>query len=175
MHSVIYRTKLLKNCSLLLPEHTFYVDNIFIFYPLPYVQKLYYINVDLYYYFIGRDDQSVNESVMTKRISQQLFVNKMMIDIYNQSHIKGTKLRKYMLSYLSTIMAVSSILLIKIDTEEASLQKQQLWNYLRQKSPKAYRVIRKSLLGNAINLKGRSGRRISLLAYKIAQMIYGFN
>ena len=27
MHSVIYRTKLLRECGLHLPEHTFYVDN----------------------------------------------------------------------------------------------------------------------------------------------------
>lgn len=175
MHSVIYRTKLLKDCNLLLPEHTFYVDNIFVFYPLPYVKKLYYINVDLYYYFIGRDDQSVNETVMTKRISQQLFVNKLMIDIYSHSNVKCSKLRKYMLAYLSTIMAVSSILLIKIDTAEADEQKRQLWDYLKMKDPKAHKLIRRSVLGNAINLKGRGGRRISLLAYKIAQMIYGFN
>lgn len=175
MHSVIYRTKLLKDCNLLLPEHTFYVDNIFVFYPLPYVKKLFYINVDLYYYFIGREDQSVNEQVMTKRISQQLFVNKLMIEMYSQCTVKCNKLRKYMIAYLSTIMAVSSILLIKIDTEEALEQKLQLWEYLKQKDAKAYRLIRRSALGNAINLKGRSGRKISLLAYKIAQMIYGFN
>lgn len=175
MHSVIYRTKLLHDCSLLLPEHTFYVDNIFIFYPLPYVQKLYYINVDLYYYFIGRDDQSVNETVMAKRISQQLFVNKYMIDFFSQCSVKCNKLRKYMTSYLTTIMAVSSIILLRINTEESLQQKDDLWTYLKHKDAKSYRKIRHSVLGNASNLKGRSGRRISLLAYKIAKMIYGFN
>ena len=29
MHSVIYRTRMLQNCGLELPKHTFYVDNIF--------------------------------------------------------------------------------------------------------------------------------------------------
>ena len=37
MHSVIYRTALLRECDLELPEHTFYVDNIYVFKPLPYV------------------------------------------------------------------------------------------------------------------------------------------
>ena len=36
MHSVIYRTGMLRDCSLELPMHTFYVDNIFVFQPLPY-------------------------------------------------------------------------------------------------------------------------------------------
>ena len=42
-------------------KHTFYVDNLFVFQPLPYVKNLYYKNVNFYHYFIGRDDQSVNE------------------------------------------------------------------------------------------------------------------
>lgn len=57
MHSVIFRTQLLRDCGLKLPEHTFYVDNLFVYGPLKYVKKLYYINVDFYRYFIGRDDQ----------------------------------------------------------------------------------------------------------------------
>ena len=40
MHSVIYRTQLLRDCGLKLPKHTFYVDNIFVFNPLPYVKKM---------------------------------------------------------------------------------------------------------------------------------------
>ena len=35
MHSVVYRTELLRQCGLKLPEHTFYVDNIFVYQPLP--------------------------------------------------------------------------------------------------------------------------------------------
>ena len=61
MHSVIYRTEMLKLCQLELPKHTFYVDNIYVYYPLPHVRTLYYLNVDFYRYFIGREDQSVNE------------------------------------------------------------------------------------------------------------------
>ncbi len=31
MHSVIYRTQLLRECGLELPKHTFYVDNIYVY------------------------------------------------------------------------------------------------------------------------------------------------
>ena len=34
MHSVIYRTELLRSCGLKLPKHTFYVDNIYVYKPL---------------------------------------------------------------------------------------------------------------------------------------------
>ena len=80
MHSVIFRTKMLKECGIRLPEHTFYVDNLFVFEPLPYVNNMYYLDVDFYRYFIGREDQSVNEKVMISRIDQQIRVNKRMMD-----------------------------------------------------------------------------------------------
>ena len=57
MHSLIYRTKVLRESGLELPKHTFYVDNLFAYIPLPYVRSLYYMNVDLYRYYIGRSDQ----------------------------------------------------------------------------------------------------------------------
>ena len=71
MHSVIYRTEMLQSCGLELPKHTFYVDNIFVYYPLPYVKTLYYMDTDLYHYFIGRADQSVNEQVMIGRVDPE--------------------------------------------------------------------------------------------------------
>ena len=35
MHSVIYRTGLLRECGLELPKHTFYVGNLFVYQPCP--------------------------------------------------------------------------------------------------------------------------------------------
>ena len=80
MHSVIYRTNLLRECGLQLPEHTFYVDNIFVFNPLPYVKTMYYLDVNfLSLLYRKRADQSVNEKVMIGRIDQQqIKVNKLM-------------------------------------------------------------------------------------------------
>ena len=112
MHSVIYRTQLLKDCALQLPKHTFYVDNIFVFEPLPYVKKMYYINTNFYRYFIGRDDQSVNETVMISRIDQQIRVTKRMIDSFIKSGVQNKKCRMYMRNYLRIMMEVSSIFLI---------------------------------------------------------------
>jgi len=68
MHSVTYRTAVLHEAQLELPKHTFYVDNIFVYVPLPSVKTLYYLNVDFYRYFIGREGQSVNEKIMASRV-----------------------------------------------------------------------------------------------------------
>ena len=59
MHSVIYRRQMLLDCGLSLPKHTFYVDSLYVYIPMQYVNKMIYLNVDFYRYFIGRDVQSV--------------------------------------------------------------------------------------------------------------------
>ena len=89
MHAVIYRTELLRGCGLPLPKHTFYVDNIFVYYPLPYVHTMLYMDLDLYDYKIGRADQSVNEKVMIGRIDQQLYGNKLMIQMHDLSKLQN--------------------------------------------------------------------------------------
>jgi Glycosyltransferases involved in cell wall biogenesis len=175
MHSVIYRTKLLLSCGLELPKHTFYVDNLFVFKPLPYVETMYYVDVNFYRYFIGRDDQSVNETVMIRRIDQQIRVNKMMIDTFLEREIQNNKLRKYMINYLDIITTVSSIMLICSGTKENLGKKEELWKYLRNSDKSLYRKIRFSLLGNAMNLPGKVGRGVSLTGYKVAKKFFGFN
>ncbi len=175
MHSVIYRTSMLKLSQMTLPKHTFYVDNIYVYYPLPHVRKIYYMDVDFYRYFIGREDQSVNEKVMISRVDQQIFVTKTMIDMYHLRDISSKKLRHYMVNYLAIMMTVSSILLIRSKKQENLEKKRELWRYLKKKDLKVYLRIRYGILGQTMNIPGRPGRRISSLAYSVARRIIGFN
>ena len=175
MHSVIYRTKLLRECGLELPKHTFYVDNIYVYYPLPYVRKIYYLDVDFYRYFIGRDDQSVNEKNMIARVDQQIFVTKSMIKMYQMKDISSKKLRNYMINYLAIMMTVSSIICIRSKKEENLEKKKELWKYLKKKDMRTFLKIRYGILGQTMNIPGKSGRKISSLAYSVARRIVGFN
>lgn len=142
MHSVIYRTDMLKLSQMRLPKHTFYVDNIYVYYPLPHVRKIYYLDVDFYRYFIGREDQSVNEKVMIARVDQQIFVTKTMIDMYQLKKVTSKKLRQYMINYLAIMMTVSSILLIRSKEKENLEKKKELWLYLKKRDMKTYIKIR---------------------------------
>ena len=175
MHSVIYRTKLLRECGLELPKHTFYVDNIYVFNPLPYVKSMYYMDVDFYRYFIGRDDQSVNEAVMIRRIDQQLKVNKLMVDKYDMWKIENKKCRQYMLNYLEIITVVSTTMCIRSGTEENLQKKRELWKYIKEKDIRLFHKLRNGIIGNTMNLPGKGGRKISIAAYRIAQKVVGFN
>ncbi len=175
MHSVMYRTEMLKLCQLKLPKHTFYVDNIYVYYPLPHVRRLYYLDVDFYRYFIGREDQSGNEKIMISRVDQQIYVTKSMISMYDLRLIGSKKLRKYMINYLAIMMTVSSILCIRSKNAENLQKKKELWKYLRQMDYKIFLKIRYGILGQTMNLPGRSGRKVSSMAYSVARRLIGFN
>lgn len=176
MHSVIYRTSLLHECGLVLPKHTFYVDNLFVYQPLPYVKTLYYMDIDLYRYFIGRSDQSVNEQVMIKRIDQQIRVNKLMIDFYSKTNKPVSKrLSSYMKNYLSVMMTISSILLIVSGSDENMQKKTELWSYLKSEDEKLYLNMKRRTLGLVYYIKSRAGRKAAKFIYRLASRIYKFN
>lgn len=175
MHSVIYRTKLLRECGLELPKHTFYVDNIYVYKPLPNVKTMYYLDVDFYRYFIGREDQSVNEKVMISRIDQQIRVNKIMFEDVNLWKVANAKCRKYMFNYLEIITVVSTIMLIRSGTEENLEKKRELWRWMKEKDILVYKKLRRGILGTSMNLPGKGGRKISVAAYRISQKVVGFN
>ena len=172
MHSVIYNTKFLKETGLKLPEKTFYVDNIFVYYPLPYIKTMYYLNTPFYRYFIGREDQSVNEKTMIKRIEQQLYVNKLMIDFYDPYEYWDTNRNcaKYLIHYIDMMMSLSTILLQISNTKEHQQKRKELWQYLKEKNPMLYKTCKLSLSGATC-----LPRFLSIPGYKIAQKIYKFN
>ena len=177
MHSVFYRTGLLRQCGLELPKHTFYVDNIFVYQPLPSVRNIYYLDVDLYRYFIGRADQSVNETVMVGRVDQQLRVTYQMIDSHDLRVLTAEqpKLGRYMFNYLAMMMAISSIFLTIADTPECLGKKTQLWEYLRTVDTGIYHKMEYRAVSAFTNFPGYQGRRLSVGLYRLARKIYKFN
>ena len=180
MHSVIYRTQLLRECGLRLPEHCFYVDNIYVFNPMPSVKNLYYLDVNFYYYFIGRDDQSVNEEVMIGRLDQQSRVNRIMFDFFSDSIAEGrikmnSPLYRYMYNYLEIITTITSVLAIISDDHQKIAIKDDLWEYLSEKDHELYLKLRRGIFGTVVHLPGRVGKRVVSTGYGIARNIFGFN
>ncbi|HEY0218035.1 MAG TPA: glycosyltransferase family 2 protein [Cellulomonas sp.] len=178
MHALTYRTQVVRDSGLRLPEHTFYVDNLYAFVPLARVRTLFYLDVDLYRYLIGREDQSVQEAVMLRRLDQQLRVNWLMMR--HLQRVGGDpaldrRLRGYLLHYFGIICVVSSILLLRSGTDAHLDEKDRLWAELRAEDPRLYRAVRWTALGQLTNLPGRAGRRTSVLVYRVARRAIGFS
>ncbi len=177
MHSVTYRREMLIECGLKLPEHTFYVDNIYVYYPQPFVKSLYYIDVDLYRYFIGRSDQSVNERVMASRVDQQLKITYIMIDSHDLSEIKKESrvLYKNMFSAIAMMLTVTTIFLYIADAPDSLQKRDKLWEHLKEKDAHLYRMLKYFSLNFFTNFPGYQGRRLTVTLYRVARKIYKFN
>ncbi len=177
MHSLIYKTSVLKECKIKLPEHTFYVDNIVAYEPLPFVKSICYFNLNLYHYFIGREDQSVNESVMIKRVDQQIKVTKIIASCLKLEQVKKTypKLYSYLLRMLSMMMTISSIYLLMKGDQESLEKRIELWEYVKKINPSIYKKLKYFKLAGFTYLPTKFGSFITLKGYKIAKKVYKFN
>jgi len=176
MHSLIYRTEILRRIGLQLPAHTFYVDNIFAYVPLVAVETIFYMNIDLYRYYIGREGQSVQEGTMVKRIDQQLFITRFMIDAYQLTEdVSNVQLRNYLVHYLTMMITICAVFLRLSKRSDAEEQRLALWLYLKEKDPKTYMKIRGDLMSIAANIPGKPGYWVATTGYHLAQRIFKFN
>ena len=176
MHSLMFRTEVLRKSGVRLPEHTFYVDNLFSYQPLPFAERLYYMDIDLYHYYLGRDDQSVNEKVLMKRIDQQIRVTDMVARSVDLHEVKKhyPKLAAYMTRNISIMLSISSIHLLLIQTAEAVRKRKDMWDRIREYDKGLYYRLRCSTLSGLTYLPGRLGGRITVGGYRFAKRIYQF-
>ena len=180
MHAVIYRTALLRQVSLRLPEHTFYVDSLYVVTPLSAVRRMYYLPRPLYHYVIGREGQSVQADVMLKRIDQQLRVNRMALDVLPSARdaADGTvpvQLYDALLHYVQGICAVSFATLARGGTPHHLQLRDALREDMRAQAPELYGRMRRSLVGVGSTLPGHAGRQMTALVYQVARRVVGFS
>lgn len=174
MHALIYNTALLRRINLTLPEHTFYVDNLYVYLPFKYVQTMKYIDVDLYHYYIGREDQSITEANMIKRIDQQLKVNKLMIDATDWTDETVPASEAYLIRHLEAVISISSSLLNKIGTDEAMEEKVALWDELERINDQVYARINQTIFAKILKPTSRTGRWTSNRIYRLVRTIAGY-
>lgn len=167
MHALIYKTSLLREINFELPEHTFYVDNLVSYVPLPYVRKLYYMKLPLYRYFIGRSDQSITLKNITGRYQQQIRVQKIMIDAYSYDLIKHLPrgLKHYLKHCLSAIMMITQMFTVGQDSKERRQDLKDLWNHIKKNDIKLYRFLRYRSMNLLVNLPWKIKKFVMVKGY----------
>ena len=177
MHSVVYRTALLRDHHVELPAHTFYVDNLYMYAPFPYVERMYYLDEDLYLYSVGREEQSVSDKNVLKRIDQQVKVTKLMIGCHELTAVraKSPRLYRYMLHELAMMMSICGVFLEMKDTAESLDELNKLWEHLKERDPGAYKKIRFFSIAALTRLPGKAGRKLTVAMYRAVRRVYKFN
>ncbi|RCX16122.1 glycosyltransferase involved in cell wall biosynthesis [Anaerobacterium chartisolvens] len=176
MHALTFRTDIIRMAGVKLPEHTFYVDNIFAYQPLPYVKNLIYLDIDFYQYYIGREDQSVNEKSMLKRIDQQFTVTRTVLNSYNIKQIKqmSPKLTKYMIRQICILMSITSVLCSLANTNEYKSEMKKLWAELRDTDKWLYNQVKYFSFNVVSTLPEPICDKVSISCYRFAKRRYMF-
>jgi glycosyltransferase involved in cell wall biosynthesis len=140
MHALMYNRLKLIESKTTLPEHTFYVDALYAFKPLPFMKTLYYMDVNFYRYFIGRPDQSINITNFVKRYTQQDKVFKMIFSSYSKSDLKKLPrgLRKYMFHYIAAMTMNTMLFILAEDSVERRNAINDLWMFLKVADKKLF-------------------------------------
>lgn len=175
MHTLIFRTQVVRDSGMWLPEHTFYVDFIYSYQPFPWVKTLTYLDTPLYHYFIGRDGQSVQTDVMIRRIDQLRLVNQRMVEATPEPGTVPDGLYRYMIHFLAIQSSVTSVFLILSRKPENYAAKDELWEDIDKASPAIGSDVRHKMISRLLNLPGSIGRFIIRCGYHIANGVIGFN
>lgn len=175
IHALWFKTSILRKAKVKLPIGVSYMDSLLVLQPMPYVETLFYLDIDAYHYIIGREGQSVEIDVVKRQINQQLMASKLAIDEddYKKLYEEEPNRALLMMGYISCMMCVSTIYLFKINTPEAIEKNKELWSYLEKENPVLYENVKKSLAGLA-NRNTPPGRALAKLVYWIAQKLFKF-
>ena len=144
MHMTTFSLEVLKKCEMRLPEHCFYVDSCFAYKPLRYVEKMYYMDIDFYRYYVGRPNQSVTFENMTKRYYMQLLVTKSILGYYSYDELKSLPKKHFrFLKHELTIKMYLALFYVYADlNKEKKKVYKEYWKDIKAKDKKMYRKMR---------------------------------
>ena len=175
IHSSTFRTALMGECPEPLPKHVFYEDNLMVYRVLPTVKKMYYMDSDLYRYWIGRPDQSVQESVMKKRYTHQILVNEKCFTATHLDDVQDKMLKKYLRHELFVMFGISILNTRLNKTAESDAALWKMWENCIAFDEKWGRHFRYRTPLSLICIPGKFGQNFAVFIYRFANKIVRFN
>lgn len=170
MHMLVYRLDILKKSGLHLLEHTFYVDNIYVYEPLFYVNSLCYLPISLYRYSVGRADQSVSLKNEDKNYAHQFRVLEKTMLTYTADDLKklSNKHRKQVIHAFCTIICLTQSYATIGNYKKKYKEYKEIIKKFKKENPSFYNIIRyKTLLVFYFNLPFFLKRLAIKFFYKI--------
>lgn len=175
IHACTFRTELMRRSGKPLPKHVFYEDNLMVYQVLVNVQKMFYLNRDLYRYWIGRADQSVQQSVSMKRYSHQLLVTKKCFTAFHLDDVRDEKLKKYLKHELFLMFGISISFTRLNKTAESDGDLEEMWKACIAFDPKWGKHFRYYSPLSLMCIPGKLGWGTTELVYRISHKIVRFN
>jgi glycosyltransferase involved in cell wall biosynthesis len=180
MHAITYRTELLRKINYKQTEGIFYTDTEWVFYPMFFVNKIAFINVNVYQYLIGREGQTVGPNVHKKNISHTLIGIEKMLSDYSllEKKMELSKDRKAYLLYRigRRISRIYQFYLFRIDKDFNSTEIREFDTNIKLKNETLYFLVEKIGLNQLIpyiNYWRKYDKRIPQWIVKMLKIIKG--
>ena len=175
IHSCTFRTECMRACGQDLPKKTFYEDNLMVCRTLPHVEKLFYLNVDLYRYWIGRAGQSVQKDVMMKRYSHQILCTELCFCSFHFDDIKNPKLRKYLEHELFLMFGISILYTRLNKSKETDDAIWKMWETCRAHDRKWANHFRKYTILTFLHFPGAMGHHFNEFVHKTCMKVVRYD
>ncbi|WP_018674742.1 glycosyltransferase family 2 protein [Riemerella columbina] len=145
MHRLAYKTEVIRKAKIDFPEKIFYTDTLFALLPLLFAKDLYYINVPLYRYLIGRDGQTVAPATIRKNRKGVETVIKYLYEKYllHKEQMSESK-KKYILSSIDVFFQMYYRILVHLNFSDAKRELKE-WHSFIKNTPD-YKVFSKTKL-----------------------------
>ena len=176
IHSCTFRTELMRRTAVEpLPKHVFYEDNLMVCRVLHAVEKLYYMNIDLYRYWIGRPDQSVQAKTMMKRYTHHLLVVEKCFSSFHFDDVKQPRLKKYLKHEIFMLTGIAILYTRMNKTKQVDADLRQMWQKCFAHDEKWGKYFRYYTPLTFICIPGKFGQHFCSFINWIANHIVKFN
>lgn len=175
IHSCTFRTELMRRASEPLPKHVFYEDNLMVYRVLQHVERIYYMNVDLYRYWIGRPDQSVQANAMKKRYTHHLLVAERCFKACHLDDIKDPMQKKYLKHELFVLFGITILYTRMNKTKQVDADLREMWGKCFDFDAKWARHFRYFTPLTFICIPGKLGQHFCSFINWLANHVVRFN
>ncbi len=176
LHSCMYETTFIKNLGVSLPKKTYYEDNYFIYKPLPYVTKAFYLPFVFYCYNVGRPDQSVTKRAGIAHFRDHLAIAKLMFLEHDLYRYKDNRRLFSLMYHQLRLVFIIAILHTRMSKDkQAKTILKDFYGDIRAENPRQYKRLRYFSAAMPICLPGFVGVGMSHFLYWLAHEVVRFN
>ncbi|MFV0254666.1 MAG: glycosyltransferase family 2 protein [Erysipelotrichaceae bacterium] len=159
INSIIYCSNLLKQIKLELPANNIYSKQLFVYHPLAYVQKIYYLNTELYHCFIDIKNQNIRNNTLS--FPQALSINNLMFEVLDLTKKEHKEVADYLYHHLALLSATTSILASNSKNQTFIKQRDTMYQNWQKTKPRQFQVLQNKRIYKLANHSGAIGRKIT--------------
>ena len=144
MHSLSFKTELLKKHGIRLQEHIFYVDIEYIIKATMEAKTIEFHNIEIYQYLVGNVNQSVNNQNYVKRFSHHSQVTRTLIRYATDSGAEGV-MKKYLDNRICLLINthMNIALIFNKNRKEGLKQAKDFRSFLKETNMQYFKATRK--------------------------------